>query len=94
MTINLNFDGMNHVSVHTKTHFSILIANNGPVFRWEARPRKIIQNLAPNFHEVERNIHYAPPKQETQQEDKEMTDEAVEELFTPTINGLMDLDKE
>ena len=55
---------MNHLSVHTKTHFSILIANNGSVFMWAGRPRKIIQNLAPNFHEVEWNIHYVPPKQE------------------------------
>ena len=58
----------------------VLIANNGSVFWWSGRPRKMVQNLAPGFHEIERNVFYHPrpdefePYQEDAQEVKRMED--------------------
>lgn len=63
--------------MHTRTHFTILIANMGSLFVWTGRPRKIIQNLAPGFHEVERNIYFVPAK--TNKIDQPMEDVSEKE---------------
>ncbi len=63
--VELTIDGCNHLTVHSKFHFSVLMAsNNGSIFLCTAKPCKIIQNLAPGFHEIERNIWYVE-KEET-----------------------------
>ena len=41
-----------------------MASNNGSVFAWHARPAKIIQPLAPGFHEIERNIWYVEQEDE------------------------------
>lgn len=41
--VELTIDGCNYLSVHSKMHFTILMAsNNGSVFAWMSRPGKII----------------------------------------------------
>jgi len=63
--VELTSDGCNYLSVHSKLHFMILMAsNNGSIFFWTPKPTKIIQNLAPGFHELERNIQYVENEEE------------------------------
>ena len=45
-----------------------MASNNGSVFAWTARPAKIIQPLAPDFHEIERNIWYVEREDEFEEE--------------------------
>ena len=67
--VELTIDGCTHLSAHSKTHFTLLIAsNNGSVFSWTARQAKIIQPLAPDFHEIERNIWYVEREDEFDEE--------------------------
>jgi len=67
--VELTIDGCTYLSAHSKTHFTLLMAsNNGSVFAWTARPAKIIQPLAPDFHEIERNIWYVEREDEFEEE--------------------------
>ena len=71
--VELTIDGCNYLTVHSKMHFTILMAsNNGSVFAWMARPAKIIQPLAPDFHEIERNVWYVEREDEF---DEDISDE-------------------
>lgn len=45
-----------------------MISNNGSVFSWSPTPTKIIQSLAPGFHEIERNIWYVEKEDEFEEE--------------------------
>ena len=73
--VELTIDGCAHLSVHSKMHFTVLMAsNNGSVFAWMARPAKIIQLFAPDFHEVEKNIWYVEREDEF---DQEISDEDI-----------------
>lgn len=41
--VELTIDGCNYLTVHSRSHFTILMAsNNGSVFAWMARPAKLI----------------------------------------------------
>ena len=67
--VELTIDGCNYLTVHSKLHFMVLMAsNNGSIFYWTAKPSKIIQNLAPGFHEIERNIMYVEKEDEFEEE--------------------------
>jgi len=67
--VELTIDGCAHLSVHSKSHFTVLMAsNNGSVFAWMARPYKLIQPLAPDFYEIERNIAYVEREDEFEEE--------------------------
>ena len=67
--VELTIDGCNYLTVHSKSHFTVLMAsNNGSVFAWMARPQKLIQPLAPDFHEIERNIWYVEREDEFEEE--------------------------
>ena len=62
-------------SVHSKIHFTVLMAsNNGSVFAWMARSAKIIQLFSPDFHVVEKNIWYVEREDEF---DQEISDEDI-----------------
>jgi hypothetical protein len=74
----LTIDGCNHLTVHSKNHFTVLVAsNNGSVFAWMSRAAKLIQPLAPDFHEIERNIWYVEKEDEFELE-LEDTEKKVE----------------
>ena len=67
--VELTIDGCTYLSAHSKTHCTLLMAsNNGSVFAWTARPARIIQPLAPDFHEIERNIWYVEREDEFEEE--------------------------
>ena len=73
-----------------------MISNNGSLFCWSPTPTKIIQSLAPGFHEIERNIWYV----EREDEFEENSDDDMKEgmnLFDTNKNledqGLMPLDE-
>lgn len=92
--VELTIDGCNYLSVHTRNHFTILMAsNNGSLFQWLARPNKMIQPLAPDFHEIERNIWYVEKEDEFEEELPDESDskrlEAGEQK--QSMNGLQPL---
>jgi len=45
-----------------------MASNNGSIFAWNARPSKLIQSLAPDFHEVQCNIWYVEKEDEFEEE--------------------------
>ena len=57
-------------------------SNNGSVFSWSPSPTKIIQALAPGFHEIERNIWYVEREDE------------FEESFSDDGTGIMEIDSD
>ena len=71
----MNLDGSNYLSVRGGSNLIVMIVNGGSVFMWTAKSKKIIQNLAPHFIELERNVQYIPhPSENTnEQSDEEMT---------------------
>lgn len=79
--VELTIDGCVYLSNHSKMHQTILMtSNNGSVFSWSPSPTKIIQALAPGFHELERNIWYVEKEDE------------FEESFSD--DGTMDVDSD
>ena len=73
-----------------------MISNNGSLFCWSPTPTKIIQSLAPGFHEIERNIWYVEREDEFEEDsDDEMKDtgNALESNKNPEDLGLMPLDE-
>ena len=94
--VELNIDGCAYLSVHAKLHFTVLMAsNNGSLFGLAARPSKMIQNLAPSFYELERNIWYRERDDEFKEpESDEELNEILEKWELEHENeGLMFLDK-
>jgi hypothetical protein len=59
-----------------------MTSNNGSVFSWSPSPTKIIQALAPGFHEIERNIWYVEREDE------------FEESFSDDGTGIMEIDSD
>ena len=81
--VELTIDGCVYLSSHSKMHQTILMtSNNGSVFSWSPSPTKIIQALAPGFHEIERNIWYVEREDE------------FEESFSDDGTGVMDIDSD
>lgn len=77
--VELTIDGCNHLTVHSKNHFTVLVAsNNGSIFSWMSRTAKLIQPLAPNFYEIERNIWYV--EKEDEFEEKVPDQHEIEQL--------------
>mmetsp|Transcript_24204 Transcript_24204/g.37265 ORF Transcript_24204/g.37265 Transcript_24204/m.37265 type:complete len:116 (-) Transcript_24204:166-513(-) len=72
-----------------------MASNNGSLFQWQAKPSKLIEPLAFEFHELERNIWYTEREDEF---DEKMEDEEenpmMKELEASKENeGLEPLDK-
>jgi hypothetical protein len=79
--VELTIDGCVYLSNHSKMHQTILMtSNNGSVFSWGPSSTKIVQALAPGFHEIERNIWYVEREDE------------FEESFSD--DGTMDVDSD
>lgn len=95
--VELTVDGCVYLSTHSKTHqTTLMISNNGSLFCWSPTPTKIIQSLAPGFHEIERNIWYVEREDEFEEDsDDEMKDtgNALESSKNPEDLGLMPLDE-
>ena len=87
--VELNIDGCNHLTVHSKNHLTILMAsNNGSVFAWMSRPAKHVQPLAPDFNELERNIWYV------EREDEFDDQEGFGEMKVDTQKSIKKKDKD
>jgi hypothetical protein len=72
-----------------------MASNNGSLIGLSARPSKMIQNLAPSFYEIERNIWYRERDDEFKEpeSDEELNDLLEKWELEHEHEGLMFLDK-
>ena len=52
-----------------------MVTTNGSIFLWSVRPAKIIQPLAPYFHEIDDNQEYIEREDEFEKELSESDEE-------------------
>ena len=93
--VELTVDGCVYLSTHSKTHqTTLMISNNGSLFCWSPTPTKIIQSLAPGFHEIERNIWYVERENEFEaNSDDEMDGNLFDSIKNLDDQGLLPLDE-
>ena len=72
-----------------------MASHNGSLFSWQARPAKLIEPLAYEFHELERNIWYTEREGEFDEpmSDDEANDVLAKEEDKHYQEGLLRLDK-